>query len=291
MKVLRTAAEVRNFVEDLRQSGKSVGLVPTMGALHAGHLSLVKVATERGDSIIASLFVNPTQFNNPTDLATYPRKEEEDLKMLETSGVAAVFAPSVEEIYPAGGEEALRSHTFDLGEVAEVMEGKYRPGHFQGVALIVSKLLRLVNPDRAYFGEKDFQQIAVIRRMTAVEGINVEIINCPILRAADGLALSSRNMLLTAEQRAIAPEIYRALKESLGYSKSHSVQATHDMVVEQIEGNPELKVEYFEIVNGFTLQSVQEWEDAAYIVGCITVYCGDIRLIDNIAYRKPDLTL
>lgn len=286
MKILRTVSELRDYVGMLRRDGKTIGLVPTMGALHEGHLSLARRAVADNDAAIASVFVNPTQFNNPTDLATYPRKEEDDFRLLETAGMAAVFAPSVEEIYPDGVEASKGSKTFDLGKVAEVMEGRFRPGHFQGVAQIVSMLLEMASPTRAYFGEKDFQQIAVIRRMVATEGIDVEIVSCPIRRADDGLALSSRNALLNAEQRKAAPEIYRTLAESVDYSRSHSVSATHDMVVEHLDAQQGFRVEYFEIVDGITLQPVADWNDSEYIVGCITVYCGDIRLIDNITYRR-----
>lgn len=258
-----------------------------MGALHDGHLSLVEKAVADNDVVVASVFVNPTQFNNPDDLATYPRKEEDDFRMLAEAGTSAVFAPSVEEIYP-GGPDAVPHHEFRLGLAAEVMEGKYRPGHFQGVAQIVSLLFRIVRPDRAYFGEKDFQQIAVIRNMVKSEGINVDIVACPIKRASDGLALSSRNVLLTDEQRRIAPEIYKTLSYSVEYSRSHSVRATHDTVVEHLDSIPGLKVEYFEIVDARTLAAIDEWEESPWVVGCITVYCGKVRLIDNIAYRLPN---
>ncbi|MDD6944008.1 MAG: pantoate--beta-alanine ligase [Muribaculaceae bacterium] len=284
MLIIRTVAELGEYVSNERKNGRSIGLVPTMGALHAGHISLVTKAVSENDIVLVSLFVNPTQFNNPTDLATYPRKEEDDFALLREAGASAVFAPSVEEIYPGGVEDRER-HEFELGTAATVMEGKYRPGHFQGVAEIVSKLFRMATPTRAYFGEKDFQQIAVIRNMVASEGIDVEIVACPIKRADDGLALSSRNALLTPEQRAIAPEIYRSLKASLDYAKEHSVQATHDMVVESINAQPELDVEYYEIVDGRTLLPVAEWEESDSVVGCITVYCGKIRLIDNIRYK------
>ncbi|MBS7347603.1 MAG: pantoate--beta-alanine ligase [Muribaculaceae bacterium] len=284
MLIIRTVAELGEYVSNERKNGRSIGLVPTMGALHAGHISLVTKAVSENDIVLVSLFVNPTQFNNPTDLATYPRKEEDDFALLREAGASAVFAPSVEEIYP-GGVEGRERHEFELGTAATVMEGKYRPGHFQGVAEIVSKLFRMATPTRAYFGEKDFQQIAVIRNMVASEGIDVDIVACPIKRADDGLALSSRNALLTPEQRAIAPEIYRSLKASLDYAKEHSVQATHDMVVESINAQPELDVEYYEIVDGRTLLPVAEWEESDSVVGCITVYCGKIRLIDNIRYK------
>lgn len=285
MEILRTVKDLKLFVETSKSAGKTVGLVPTMGALHEGHLSLVDRAIKENDVVVVSVFVNPTQFNNPNDLATYPRNEEADFCLLKNAGVAAAFAPSVEEIYPES-EKNNDVYVFDLGEVAEVMEGKYRPGHFQGVAQIVNKLFRMVNPDHAYFGEKDFQQIAVIRKMVQTENINIDIVSCPIKRESDGLALSSRNVRLTPEQRNVAPGIYEALKYSVEYSLAHSVDATHDTVVERINALPECEVEYFSIVDGCTLQNVGEWTDADYIVGCITVYCGNVRLIDNITYRK-----
>lgn len=268
-----------------RDRGASVGFVPTMGALHEGHLSLVKKAVEENTVAVVSVFVNPIQFNNPEDFEKYPRTEEEDFKLLAAAGVDAVFAPTAQEMYPDNNQNCKE---YRLGKVAEVMEGKYRPGHFQGVAKVLDVLFRLVNPHRAYFGEKDFQQIAVVRNLIESEGINVEIVACPIKRASDGLALSSRNARLTPQQREAAPEIYATLKYSVDYSKNHSVKATHDTVVERIDAIPGMRVEYFEIVDARTLQPVEEWEESDWIVGCITVYCGDVRLIDNIAYRLPN---
>lgn len=282
MEIIRSVGEMIDYVARQKKDRKSIGLVPTMGALHAGHISLVEKAVRENDVTVASVFVNPTQFNNPTDLATYPRKEEDDFRMLAEAGISAVFAPSVEEMYPSG---TASDHEYQLGSAAEVMEGKFRPGHFQGVAQVVHRLFQLVRPDRAYFGEKDFQQIAVIRNMVASEGVEVEIVACPIFRGADGLALSSRNALLTDAQRERAPEIYAALRDSVEYSKSHSVQATHDMVVERIDAIAEMQVEYYEIVDGRTLLPVDEWEESDSIVGCITVYNGSVRLIDNIRYK------
>lgn len=282
MQIIRSVSELESFVAHALGNGKSIGLVPTMGALHDGHLSLVKKAIEENDVVIVSVFVNPTQFNNPVDLATYPRNEEEDFRLLAKEGATAVFAPSVEEMYPDGTKS---DHVFELGTAAEVMEGKFRPGHFQGVAQVVCRLFRLCRPTRAYFGEKDFQQIAVIRNMVASEHIPVEIVPVHIKRADDGLALSSRNALLTEEQRKVAPEIHAALAYSVEYSKDHSVQATHDTVVERIDAVPYMNVEYFEIVDGRTLLPVEEWEESPDIVGCITVYCGKVRLIDNIRYK------
>lgn len=284
MKVIRTVEELRDWTREVHASGRTLGFVPTMGALHDGHLSLVDAARAATDAVAVSVFVNPTQFNNPTDLATYPRNEAADLALLSERGVDAVFVPTVEEMYPEG-EAAAKDYEFKLGPAAEVMEGKFRPGHFQGVAQVVSRMLRYSDADKAFFGEKDFQQIAVVRAMVESEGIRTEIVSCPILRAADGLALSSRNALLTPEQRAIAPGIYETLAYSREYSREHSVQATHDTVVERIDAMPDCRVEYFEIVDARTLLPVAEWEDTDYIVGCITVYCGRVRLIDNITYR------
>lgn len=282
MKIFRLVNDILDYVRLKREQNFSIGLVPTMGSLHDGHISLVKKAREECDIVIVSLFVNPTQFNDPKDFSTYPRKEEEDFKKLAAEEVDAVFAPSEKEIYPDGDDSKKQ---FELGSVAEVMEGKYRPGHFQGVAQIVNKLFCIINPDKAFFGEKDFQQIAVIRNLIKNEGLKVEIIPCPIIREKDGLALSSRNELLKPEHRDIAPEIFRTLSYSLEYSKDHSVRATHDTVVERIDAVPGLRVQYFEIVDGRTLQPVEEWDESPWIVGCITVFCGDIRLIDNITYR------
>lgn len=282
MQIIRTVSELESFVGKTLGNGKTIGLVPTMGALHEGHLSLVKRAVEENDVALVSVFVNPTQFNNPNDLATYPRDEENDFRLLAQAGATVVFAPSVEEMYPDGTKS---DHVFELGTAAEVMEGKFRPGHFQGVAQVVSRLFRLCRPTRAYFGEKDFQQIAVIRNMVESEHIDVELVPVPIKRADDGLALSSRNALLTESQRKIAPEIHATLAYSVEYSKEHSVQATHDTVVERLNAMPELEVEYFEIVDGRTLLPIEEWSESPDIVGCITVYCGKVRLIDNIRYK------
>ncbi|MEE0974846.1 MAG: pantoate--beta-alanine ligase [Muribaculaceae bacterium] len=281
MEVIRTVSELKQRVAAQRTQGKTIGLVPTMGALHAGHISLMEQARKDNDIVVVSVFVNPTQFNNPEDLRTYPRTEEADCVKMEVANVDIAFIPSVEEVYPEPD-----TRTFDLGPVAEVMEGPMRPGHFNGVAQIVSKLFYMVEPDRAYFGEKDFQQIAVIRRMVEIEGFNIEIIDCPIKREDDGLAMSSRNVRLTAEQRQIAPSINKALVASLDFAKSHSVEETKQSVISEINAQPEMEVEYYEIVNAATMQPISNWEDAPVAVGCITVYCGEVRLIDNIKYTK-----
>jgi len=279
MKIVNSIKELRLQLDEDKQKGKKVGLVPTMGALHAGHISLVKRCVAENDVCVVSIFVNPTQFNNPNDLLTYPRTLDEDCLLLESSGCTYVFAPSVEEMYPEPD-----NRVFDFGTVAQVMEGARRPGHFNGVAQIVSKLFYAVKPDVSYFGEKDFQQIAVIRAMVKQLEIPVEIVDCPIQRESDGLALSSRNTRLTPEQRQKAPVIARTLKESITFVPEKSVQQVIDYVVSTLNNVPDMSVEYFEIVDGNTLESISNWSDTTYPVGCITVYCGEVRLIDNVKY-------
>lgn len=280
MEIIRSVKSLDTAVEAARQEGKSIGLVPTMGALHAGHRSLVERARSENDIVIVSVFVNPTQFNNPDDLRTYPRTEEADCRMLEECGVDLAFVPSIEEVYPEPD-----TRVFDLGPVADVMEGAMRPGHFNGVAQIVSKLFAMTRPTRAYFGEKDFQQIAVIRRMVEIEGFkNLEIVDCPIKREADGLALSSRNVRLTPHQREIAPNIHRIMVESLDKARDCSVEEVKRSVIDAVNAYPEMDVEYYEIVNAADMQPITDWSQATQAVGCITVYLGDVRLIDNIKY-------
>lgn len=283
MRVVKTISELKSLISGYKQENKTVGLVPTMGALHAGHKSLVDRARKENDIVVVSVFVNPTQFNNKQDLVTYPRTEERDCALLEAAGCDVVFMPAVEEVYPEPD-----NRQFDLGAVAEVMEGAHRPGHFNGVAQIVSKLFGFVEPDRAYFGEKDFQQIAVIRKMVQLEGFKLQIVACPIKREDDGLALSSRNVRLTAEQRQLAPNIYRVLKESCNFAKSHTVAETEKFVVDSLNALPQMEVEYYSIVDALTMQPVSDWADADSITGCITVYCGEVRLLDNIAYKKAE---
>ena len=281
MEIIKTTADLSARLSEAREAGKSIGLVPTMGALHAGHLSLVERARRENDIVVVSVFVNPTQFNNPDDLRTYPRTVDADCRLLSEAGVDYAFVPSVDEIYPEPD-----TRVFDLGPVAEVMEGAMRPGHFNGVAQIVSKLFAMTNPTRAYFGEKDFQQIAVVRRMAEIENFSIDIVACPICREADGRALSSRNVRLTREGRAIAPSIHHILKESLVLKENgQSPAEVKKSVNERINAVDGLETEYYEIVDALTMQPVSTWDEAVNgAVGCVTVYCGDVRLIDNIKY-------
>ena len=280
MKIVNSIQELKRYLAEERQHNKQIGFVPTMGALHNGHLSLVKRCVEENDVCVVSIFVNPTQFNDKNDLATYPRTLDKDSALLEPTGCDYVFAPTEAEMYPEPD-----TRTFDFGTVSAVMEGARRPGHFNGVAQIVSKLFYAVEPDNAYFGEKDFQQIAVIRAMVKQLNIPVKINACPILREEDGLALSSRNVRLTHEQRQKAPLIARTLKESTNFAAGKSVQEVIDYVVNTINADPVMRVEYYEIVDGITMESLTDWSDTDYAVGCITVYCGEVRLIDNIRYK------
>lgn len=280
MLIINKISELKSQLQRERQQGHTIGLVPTMGALHEGHASLVRRSVSENDVTVVSVFLNPTQFNDKADLERYPRTLEADCRLLEQCGAQIVFAPSVEEIYPEPD-----TRTFSYPPTDSVMEGAMRPGHFNGVCQIVSKLFSYTDPDRGYFGEKDYQQIAVIRRLAADLGFKLQIVPCPVIREESGLALSSRNTLLSDEERVLAANIYRVMKDSL--SLGYSVQQTHDYVVDHINAIDGLQVQYFSIVDGDTLADVSSWEDAESIVGCITVFCGSkpIRLIDHIRYK------
>jgi len=283
MKVFYKIVDLQNQLFEDRKMGKEIGFVPTMGALHEGHASLVKRSVKENGITVVSVFVNPTQFNDKNDLKNYPRTLDADCQLLDECGADYVFAPSVEEMYPTPD-----TRQFEYPPVSTVMEGAHRPGHFNGVCQVVSRLFYIVKPTRAYFGEKDWQQIAVVKAMVRHLGLGVQIVECDIVRDKDGLAKSSRNTLLSADERAIAPAIYKALKDSVKYAKNHTVTETHDKVVDDINSVDGLDVEYFSIVDGNTLQDIANWEDSDYVVGCITVYCGKtpIRLIDHIKYKE-----
>ncbi|MDD3036817.1 pantoate--beta-alanine ligase [Bacteroides sp.] len=281
MKVIHTIKDLQAELAVLKAQGKKVGLVPTMGALHAGHASLVKRSASENDITVVSVFVNPTQFNDKNDLEKYPRTLDADCCLLDDCGATFVFAPSVDEMYPQPD-----TRQFSYAPLDTVMEGAFRPGHFNGVCQIVSKLFDAVTPDRAYFGEKDFQQLAIIREMVHQMDYKLEIVGCSIVREEDGLALSSRNKRLSAEERENALNISRTIFKSHTFAASHTVSETQKMVEDAIAVAPGLRLEYFEIVDGNTLQKISNWEDTSYAVGCITVFCGEVRLIDNIKYKE-----
>ncbi len=278
MKLIKKIEEFRSLLDNQYESA-DVGFVPTMGALHRGHLSLVEAAARENRVVVVSVFVNPTQFNNPDDLKRYPRNLDSDLQLLQPAGCDIVFAPEAEEIYP---EPDTRK--FDFGSLERVMEGKYRPGHFNGVAQVVSKLFEIVKPGKAYFGLKDFQQLAIISKMVKMLEMPVEIVPCPIVREESGLAMSSRNELLSAEERKNAAVIYDTLRRGIELSGEKTVAETEKWVIDTINKNPFLNVEYFEIVDFETLQPVMSWNHDGRKIGCIAAYCGDVRLIDNIEW-------
>ena len=278
MKVVKSVADLKAALANCPKEG--IGFVPTMGALHRGHRSLVERARQENETVVVSVFVNPTQFNDKNDLKNYPRTPEADCAVLESAGADIVFMPSVEDIYPEPD-----TRIFDFGLVDKVMEGATRPGHFNGVAQVVSRLFALVNPQRAYFGEKDFQQIAVIKAMVAQLAIEVDIVECAIVRGEDGLALSSRNELLTLEHRKAAPHIYATISQCAAKMESMSPSELTAWVVETIDSNPLLKTIYFEAVDAKTMQKVEAWSDSERIQGCCAVQAGDIRLIDNIRIK------
>jgi pantoate--beta-alanine ligase len=279
MKIVDNKQELKEMILSLRKRDESIGFVPTMGALHEGHLSLIKASNKDNTITVVSVFVNPTQFNNPKDYSKYPRILEDDIEKLKSVKCDILFTPSENEMYP---EEDIRE--FDFGIIDKVMEGRHRPGHFRGVALIVSKLFEAVNPDKAYFGEKDFQQVAIINRLNEIENYGIEIISCPIIREADGLAMSSRNMLLSEEQRKNVPLISQTLLKAAEQSKAMSVSDIKAWVVNAISANNHLEVEYFDIVDTKTLETIVDWSDSKGIIGCVAVNVGTVRLIDNIRF-------
>ncbi len=277
MKVFSTIQETTAFLGKLRNEGKSIGFVPTMGALHEGHLSLMRCAKKENDVLVVSIFVNPIQFNNAEDLKKYPRTLERDIKKLETVQCNVLFAPDTDEMYP---EKVDRQ--YDFGQLDKVMEGAFRPGHFNGVAIVVKKLFDIVQPDRAYFGEKDFQQLAIIKKLVEIEKIPVQIVSCPIVREPDGLAMSSRNRLLNEKERKIAPFIYQTLQEAKRRRHHICANPLRQMIINRFEGNEHFRLEYFDIVDDKTLQPINAWNNEVGTVACVAVWLGDVRLIDNI---------
>ena len=287
MQIITTKADLERCIQACKAKGQTIGLVPTMGALHEGHASLVRKCVSENNITVVSVFVNPTQFNNKEDLAKYPRSLERDAELLNSIGANFVFAPTPEEMYSA--DEMNNTFRFDFGGLDQVMEGKMRPGHFNGVVQVVSRLFYLVKPDREYFGEKDFQQLAIIHFMAERSELagtfgNLQIIGCPIVREQSGLALSSRNERLSADEKQTALAISRTLFESLNWAKQPgaTVANVQQRVIDTINAVPGLEVEYYEIVDQSTLLPTDTFNHA---IGCVTVYCGPVRLIDNIKYN------
>lgn len=279
MKIIEKTEALRHEIAQARQTGKLIGLVPTMGALHDGHISLVNQALKDNLYVVVTIFVNPTQFNDPKDLESYPRNMEKDLQLLNARQVDLVFTPMVSEMYPTTDKRV-----FDLDPLDKLMEGKYRPGHFNGVAQIVTKLFEIVMPDKAFFGQKDFQQLAIIRKVADAMKMNIDIVGCPIIREKNGVAMSSRNQLLGEEERKAAPLIFKTLKEVKAIHAAYNPEEIKEIVKEKISRHPLMELEYFEIVEGKNLKPIDSWNDSKNIVGCIAVYLNKVRLIDNIYF-------
>ncbi len=277
MKIFSSIKETISYLEQQKIAEKSIGFVPTMGALHAGHLALMRRAKKENDLLVVSIFVNPVQFNNADDLKKYPRTPEEDTKKLESVHCDVLFAPNAEEMYP----ETVTKQ-YDFGRLDKVMEGAFRPGHFNGVAIVVKKLFDIIRPDRSYFGEKDFQQLAIIKKMVAIEKIPVKVVPCPIVRESDGLAMSSRNRLLSTEERKVAPFIYKTLQEARRRRHHLCAHPLKQMIINIFKSNEQFKLEYFDIVNDETLQPIDGWNDKIGTVAFVAVWLGRVRLIDNI---------
>lgn len=281
MEVFHKIADYNIWRSRLKEKGFSIGFVATMGALHEGHLSLIKASQKENDVTVCSIFVNPTQFNKKNDFEKYPRILKEDSLKLDHVNCNALFAPETDEMYPndANGGQA---DGIELGSLAEVMEGEFRPGHFDGVVSIVSKLFRIIDPDRAYFGLKDYQQLAVVRTMNKKLNLGVEVIGCPTVREPDGLALSSRNLLLSKEQRSEASSIFRSMQKGKEQLDNIDVESFKRIVIDGIEDSPTLNVEYVEVSDSNSLHPLSDWNKANSAVCCVAVHAGDVRLIDNI---------
>lgn len=281
MKTFKKKKALSRWIEREKTAGKKIGFIPTMGALHTGHMALVHRARAENDLVVCSIFVNPIQFNKAKDLRAYPRTMASDLSRLEQAGCDVVFCPETKEMYPEP-----ETRVYDFGHLDKVMEGRFRKGHFNGVAIVVYKLFDIVKPHRAYFGEKDFQQLQVVRALVAKEGLDVEIVACSTVREPNGLALSSRNVRLTKTQREEAPRIYRALNMAKEMYPDHAIQTIKDKVMAYVNKSPELKVEYFEIVWADNLLPVIAPDPGRNAVACIAVNAGSVRLIDNLTLNS-----
>ncbi len=277
MKTFTTKATINDYIRSLRNKGKTIGFVPTMGALHKGHLSLMERAKAENDFLVVSVFVNPLQFNNPKDLISYPRSLNTDKELLQSVGCDMLFAPSQEEMYPASVDEK-----YDFGLLETVMEGTFRPGHFNGVAIVVKRLFEIVMPHRAYFGEKDYQQLSIIKKLVEKENLPVKVIPCPIIRESSGLAMSSRNERLSPKQRKEAAFIYKTLQIAKRRKNDICPLPLKQMIINIFNANKNFKLEYFEIVDDKTLQPITAWGQSQGIMAFVAVWINNVRLIDNI---------
>lgn len=279
MIILEKVRDIRGYLDNSAFKDKLIGLVPTMGALHEGHLSLVDIAASQSDIVIISIFVNPNQFNDPNDLKNYPRDIQKDLELLKNKKVDVVFIPTVSEIYPQ-----TDTRVFDFDEIERVMEGAHRPGHFNGVAQVVSRLFEITTPDLAFFGQKDYQQLLIIKALVKKLGLSTKIISCPIVREKNGLAMSSRNQLLSEKERDHASKISATLFKAKELKNKNSVSELKKWVISELNKDPLLNVEYFEIADGENLVPIENWEPEKTSLGFIAVKLGKVRLIDNIIF-------
>ena len=282
MEIIRSTNEMKNISITLKNQEKQIGFIPTMGALHEGHLTLIRQSIQENDVTIVSIFINPIQFNNLDDLKKYPQQEKQDIFLLEQENVDYAFIPKESEIYPAGPP----SEQYDFGLLDKVLEGAFRPGHFNGVAIVVRRLFNIIQPQKAYFGKKDFQQLKIVQSLVSNLKIPISIIPVPIVRESDGLAMSSRNLRLSSQHRKAAPLIYKTLQESSYMFLKKPIAEIKKTVISSINSNPYLKVEYFEIVNADTFEVINHHNEAEKCLGVIAVSAGDIRLIDNICYTN-----
>ena len=281
MYIFKKVADLQSWIQQERSEGRSIGFAPTMGALHDGHMELIRLAHRDGRSTVASIFVNPTQFNDPKDLEKYPRTPEKDLLLLHDTGCDAVFMPEVEEVYPPGVDQSIH---LDFKQLDKVMEGEFRPGHFAGMATVVHRLLDIVRPDGLYMGQKDFQQLTIVRDMIRQMKLPVELIMCPTVREADGLAMSSRNTRLTPEMRNTAPVIFQALNRAKAALPQHPATEIETSAMQQLR-DAGLRPEYFDIVDGISLLPVENWGGSDFIVACTAAFAGEVRLIDNVVLK------
>ncbi|WP_299818570.1 pantoate--beta-alanine ligase [uncultured Pontibacter sp.] len=286
MEVIKQVNIIREKMQALRCSGKRIGFVATMGALHEGHLQLLRASAKENDITVCSIFVNPTQFNNPEDYKLYPRTSEQDIALLKTVNCDYLFEPDASEIYT---QQTLLQ--FSFGALEAVMEGEHRPGHFNGVATIVSKLFHYITPHRAYFGQKDLQQVAVVRQLVQALSFDLELICFPTVREQNGLAMSSRNKRLTEEQRQVATNLYKVLQLAAGKLRENSVQSIKQEVAAFLQDTGQIKLEYFEVAHPDTLQpvqNVQEVKEVKEVALCIAAHVGEVRLIDNMLVNLND---
>jgi pantoate--beta-alanine ligase len=282
MLIFKKVADLQSWIANEHAGGRSIGFAPTMGALHDGHMELIRLSRRDGHRSVASIFVNPTQFNDPRDLEKYPRTPEKDIALLHDTGCDALFMPSVEEVYPPGQELTI---SLDFRQLDEVMEGVFRPGHFIGMATVVHRLLDIVRPQSLYMGQKDFQQLTIVRDMIRQLHMPIELVMCPTVREADGLAMSSRNMRLSPDMRAVAPVIYQILKWARSEMEQHPASVVQAQAMERLK-QAGLSPEYFDIVDGISLLPVEHWEDSDFVVACTAAFAGEVRLIDNLVFKN-----